>query len=179
MSETLSARAQLRLWIRDEIAGRTEVKIPVITERVVERLLSDRELLSEYVRTNLGPIVYEEARRVVASSRELLLLGDHVVTRDNFKERAGELRRSWGGWLEHAGDRNVLLMEMDADDLQAAESERRKRGDAEHELADLWAALRARLKVDQRVKDVFTPEHIEAVRLSLRQVAAPHLVAAT
>ena len=68
MSETLSARAQLRAWIRDEIAGRTEVKIPVITERVVERLLNDRELLSEYVRTNLGPIVYEEARRVVALS---------------------------------------------------------------------------------------------------------------
>jgi hypothetical protein len=63
-------------------------------------------------------------------------------------------------------------MEMTPDDLKAAEAERRKRGDTEYELADLWGALRSKLEPDQRVKDVFTADEIERVRLSLRRTKA-------
>lgn len=171
-SKEPGARARLRMWIREEIKDRAEVSIKEVQSKAIASILKDRAFLKAVVVELLSPLIYEEIRLVVGQSREHLVLGGDVVTRQGLSERASKLRRSWGDWLEHAGSRHVLLMEMTPDDLEAAEAERRKRGDTEYELADLWAELRSKLKPDQRVKDVFTADEIERVRLSLKIVRA-------
>jgi hypothetical protein len=172
MGDKPSARARLRAWIRGEIKDRAEVSIKEVQSKAIASILKDRAFLKEVVEQLLSPLIYEEIRLVVSKSREHLILGDEAVTREALRDRASRKRKDWGDWLEHAGTRHVLLMEMTPEDLEAAEAERRKRGDSEYELADLWAALRSKMEDDQRVKDVFTPDEIERVRLSLKPAKA-------
>jgi hypothetical protein len=181
-----TARMRLRTWIRDELTGKAEVSITDLRDRAVTYLLGNKELLQVVAKELLRGLIYEEIRLVVAESRGVagrdgsVLLGDDLVTRERLKERSLKLSRAWDEWLEHAGDRHILVMEMDANDLQLAEDERRARGDVEYELADLWATLRGRLAPGQKVRDVWTVAEIEAARVSLKKpVAEPQPVAAT
>jgi hypothetical protein len=178
----VSPRAQLREFIHDEIKGKSEVSLPDVTKRAVRFAIKNKEYLKALLIDLLKPIVYEEAKRVIAQSRglasesettsNLVQLGDEVVSRGVLKERAAKIGQRWLKHMEHAGSRHVLLMDMTADDLLLAEQERRKRGDAEYGYADLWAKLRVRMESGQRVRDVWSAEEIEAARRSLNQSAA-------
>lgn len=173
-----SARSRLRVFIRREIKGKSEVDLAQVTNRSIRYVTKDKTLLKAVLLELLRPMVYEEARLVIADSREggdapvptnnLVQLGDEVVSRGALRERAAKVGRKWLAFMEHAGSRYVLLMDMTADDLALAEAERRKRGDAEYGYADLWAKLRTRLESGQRVRDVWSTEEIEAVRRELR-----------
>lgn len=171
-----SARTQLKTFIRGQIKGKSEIDLVVLTQRVLRFVSKDKVLLKAVLLELLRPMVYEEARLVIADSREggdassdpttnLVQLGDEIVSRGVLRERAG---RKWLQFMEHAGSRYVRLMDMTDDDLILAEAERRKRGDAEYQYADLWAKLRARLEKGQRVRDVWTVQEIEAARQALK-----------
>lgn len=167
---------KLKTFIRGEIKGKSEVDLGVLTTRAIRYVTKDKVLLKAMLSELLRPMVYEEARLVIADSRgevgagsdpttNLVQLGDEVVSRGVLRERAG---RTWLQFMEHAGSRYVLLMDMTADDLTLAEAERRKRGDTEYGYADLWAKLRTRLENGQRVRDVWTAQEIEAARKALK-----------
>lgn len=173
------ARATLRTFIRGEIKGKSEVDLGKVTNRAIRYVTKDKTLLKAVLLELLRPMVYEEARLVIAHSREggdapsepsnnLVQLGDEVVSRGVLRERAAKVGRKWLQFMEHAGSRYVLLLDMTADDLALAEAERRKRGDTEYGYADLWAKLRARLENGQKVRDVWSVEEIEAARKSLK-----------
>lgn len=173
-----SARSRLKAFIRADIKGKSEVDLAAVTNRAVQFVKKDKALLKAVLLDLLRPMVYEEARLVIADSREgsdgvapttnLVQLGDEVVSRGVLRERAAKVGRKWLKFMEHAGSRYVLLMDMTADDLVLAEAERRNRGDAEYGYADLWAKLRTRLENGQRVRDVWTASEIESVRQSLK-----------
>lgn len=178
-----SARSRLRAFIREQIKGKSEVSLVDVAERAVKFVTQDRALLKAVLLELLKPMIYEEARLVVAVSREtpkagadpsnnLVQLGDEVVSRNVLRQRADKMSRKWMEFVEHAGDRHVRLLDMTADDLLQAEAERRRRGDAEHEYADLWAKLRSRLESGQTVRNVWSAEEIEATYQSVKRAAA-------
>lgn len=171
-----SARSKLKAFIREQIKGKSEVDLAQVTDQVLRHVVKDRTYLKAVLLELLRPMVYEEARLVIADSREssdagsgstnnLVQLGDEVVSRGVLRERSS---RKWLQFMEHAGSRYVRLMDMTADDLTLAEAERRNRGDAEYGYADLWAKLRTRLENGQRVRDVWSAQEIEIVRKSLQ-----------
>lgn len=174
-----TARAQLRTFIRGEIKGKSEVELVKVTNRAVRFVAKDKALLKAVLLELLRPMVYEEARLLIADSRNfdkvadapttnLVQLGDEVVSRGVLKKRAASVGKRWLTFMEHAGSRYLLVMDMTDDDLALAEAERRNRGDVEHGYADLWAKLRTRMERGQRVRDVWSAEEIEAVRQSLK-----------
>lgn len=175
-----TARARLRAWIRQQIKGKGEVNLPDLTERAVKWVARDKALARAVLLELLKPLVYEEARLVIADSRKapkgmadsLVQLGDAVASRGALRGRAAAMERFWAGLKEHAGSRHVLVLDMTAEDLTLAETERRKRGDAEYVYADLWARLRGRLEGNQRVRDVWTVQEIEAARQAVKAARA-------
>lgn len=169
-----TARARLRAWIQEELQGKSEVNLPDLTDRAVQYVAKNRALLRSVLQELLRPLVYEEARLAVSKSRggppeaRMVQLGDDLVNREALSSRARRMSRKWLEFTEHAGARHVLLMDMTADDLTLAESERRARGDVEYGYANLWAKLRGRLEPGQRVRDVWTAEEIETAHRSLK-----------
>lgn len=173
-----SIRLRLRQWIATEIEGVAEVELPELARRALKTVLADPDALEAAVRDLLQPLVYEQVQQVVASTRGVppWETDPSSVTRTETLTRPVRRgRRTWTHWLEHAGARHVLLLEMTARDLELAEVERRKRGAIETGLADLWRELRVKMGPEQKVKDVWTVEEIEAVRqrLSTRGPATP------
>jgi hypothetical protein len=175
-----SARARLRAWIRQQVAGKSEVSLPDLAERAVKWVRQDKALERAMLEELLSALVYEESRLVLADSRKaprgagetLVQMGDQIVSRGALKSRAAAMERFWSRAREHAGSRHVLVLDMTEDDLALAEAERRKRGDTEYEFADLWAMLRKRLEKGQRVRDVWSVEEIEAARQSIKAARA-------
>lgn len=173
-AKELSARAQLRAWIQDQMKGESEVNLPNLTDRAVKFVAGNRKLRDALLRDFLRPMVYEQARIVVQESRgvppaeQMIQLGDDLVSRDALSGRARRMSRKWLQFTEHAGDRHVLLMDMTAEDLARAESERRARGDVEYGYANLWAKLRTRLEPGQVVRDVWSADEIEQAHRSLK-----------
>lgn len=174
-----SARAKLRAYIRGEIRGKTEVSLVEVAKRAVRWATKDRTYLKALLLDLLQPIVYAEAQNVIARSREsqhaddsthnLVQLGDEVVSRGVLRDRSKRLSKNWLTFREHAGSRHVLLLDMSTEDLEAAEAERRQRGDVEHGYADLWAKLRARMEQGQTVRNVWSAEEIEAAYQSVKR----------
>ena len=169
-----TARDRLRTWIQSELKGKSEVNLPELTERAVTFVSKDRKLLNAMLLELLRPMVYEEARLIVAHSRgeppaeRMHQLGDDLVSRNGLSERARRMSRKWLEFTEHAGDRHVLLLDMTAEDLALAEAESKGRGDVEYAYAGLWAKLRTRLENGQRVRDVWTVQEIEAAYQSAK-----------
>lgn len=169
-----TARVQLRTWIQNELTGKSEVNLPDLAAAAVEHVTKNRKLLNAVLLDMLRPMVYEEARLVVSGSRgappseRMVQLGDDLVSREALSGRARRMSRKWLEFTEHAGSRHVLLMDMTAEDLDLAESERKARGDVEYGYANLWANLRARLEPGQRVREVWTAEEIEQAYRSLK-----------
>lgn len=183
-----SPRLSVRKFIRDEIKGKSEVSLTKLTNRTVRFVAKDKPLLRAFLLEMLRPMVYEEAQRVIARSRNttgglkdeasgrpmnnLVQLGDEIVSRGVIRERSLKMSKNWVKFEEHAGARHILLLDMTSEDLVAAEAERRRRGDTEHEYADLWAKLRARMETGQIVRNVWSPAEIEAAYQAVKRNAA-------
>lgn len=58
---SLSPRAQLRLWLREEITNCTEIHRPALVEQAVDRFGDDATFMDTFLRQSLHPVVYELA----------------------------------------------------------------------------------------------------------------------
>lgn len=164
----LTPSAQVAHWIRADMKGATEVKLPDLAQRTVAHFRTDTAFLDQFLQESLTPLVYDIARRVAASTRDMIVLGDVVVTKGSITERAKRVSARWDSWLEHVNDRHIRLRDMTRADLRAAISERRKRGDVEYAIASLFEAMVERMASDDAVvRDVFSNDDIELLRAKL------------
>lgn len=159
----MTARAKIRDVVRLRIQGADEISLPTITDSVVTLLMQDSDFVSEFMQTTLRSEVYSQVAAVVAATRDLSVVGDTAMTEGAVKKKATEFASRFLGWYEHAGDRHVQVMEMTREDLLVAASERRKRGDREFRLANLWSQLADSLEGGQKVSERFTAEQVEAL----------------
>lgn len=159
----MTAKAKIRDVVRRRIQGADEISLPTITDSVVTLLMQDSDFVTEFMQTTLRSEVYSQVAAVVASTRDLSLVGDTAMTESAVKKKATEFASRFLGWYEHAGDRHVSVMEMTREDLLVAASERRKRGDREFRLASLWSQLADSLEGGQKVSKRFTAEQVEAL----------------
>lgn len=157
-----SYRTQLREWIDNEIATSDQIKLPDLVNSAVNHFESDNRFVREFMRENLRDVIYEEAQRFVSLTRSHVQLGDMVTSRGQFKTLARH-KSPFQTWLEHVGDHHVLVLDMTKSDLILAAQERQKRGEHEIAIASLWRAMAERLSAAQRVREVFTPDEIEAM----------------
>ncbi len=159
----MSFRSEFKHFVVPMIDGASEVKLAKLTDEVVAWMQSDGTRLSRCVDELLRPIVYEMVQREVARTRRagMVIINGTVVTRETLEEKARQFSNRWATWLEHAGDRNIRLLEATAPDLAIMANERYRRAGAEQAIGDLWLALAKGLSSGQKVGDVFTPGAIE------------------
>lgn len=168
-------RAQVRLWINEQIKGQSEVNVPEIAKGVIEHFKGDEEFIAAFFDEMLYPIAYDTVIDVVKRTRgaaNVVQLGDEMVGRDEVKQRGKRLSSRWNSWLEHVGDKHVRLMDMTKTDCVAAKILRTDRGEHELRIAALFDALAVRLEDSQKVKDAFTPQEIEKIWKSLDKAVA-------
>lgn len=166
---TDSPRRQVRTWLREQIADQTEVEIAVLYRRMIAHFAEDPTFVRAWLAETLPAVAYEETRSIVGDTRGgHVLFGDVLLSREATDRRLAASRPRWQLWLEHVGDRHVRLVEMTRNDLLAAASIRRERGETEIRYAELWEELASRLSGKKRVGDVFTSEEIDALARSLR-----------
>lgn len=158
-----SAKAKIRRLVKERISGEDEFSLPDLASEVVSLVKSDRVFLDSFLDEFLREAVYEYTQHYVAKTRNgFIMLGDIATTREGLEARASR-NSIFNDWLEHSGSRMVRLMKMTREDLLAAESERRERGEREIRLANTWRALAVRLEGGQRVEEVFTVEEVEKI----------------
>lgn len=156
MSKT--PRQRVSAWMREEMAGKSEVMLPDVVDRMVDHFKSDPEFVRAFLTEMLRPIAYSIAQQVCAGSRDTHLVYDDSPPAPAIR---AAVRPKWWVWQEHAGSRHVLLPEMTSADLLLAATEREKRGEVEYRLAGLWRKLAAKLGEGQLVGEVFDEEAID------------------
>lgn len=159
----ISARARIREVVKVRIEGADEISIPMLTDSLVALLRGDAEFMQEFVSTALRSEVYTQVSQAVAASRNLTQIGDHALTKVGLDARAEKFANRFLGWFEHSGDRHVNLMDMTREDLLVSASERRKRGQREYKIAELWTRIADGLEGGQRVQERFTAEEIDGL----------------
>lgn len=166
-----SALVTVGRWTAQEVALGIEsggsVSIPALTNLITERLVSEPKLLRSYLKESLRSIIYDAVQRKVARSRTHILFQEEVIARNELQAKMPS-RPRWGAWLEHVGDRHVLLMQMTRADLEAAAQEREARGGFEYRTAALWRKIGSDLRPGQQVRDVFSEQRIAALAESLQ-----------
>lgn len=169
MTNEKSTRALLKEWVTERIDGADEVQIPVLVEEAMRHFLADQGFVSRFFKENVRALVYDFVQSAIANSRgELVSLGDNVVNRETFKQKARK-RSVFATWMEHVGDRHVQLLEMTREDLLIAAKERSERAATEQSIARLWRAMAQKLEGGQVVKEVFTVEQIEHLQTTIKK----------
>jgi hypothetical protein len=158
-----SVRSRIREIVRTRIEDEDEISLPNLTDALVTLLRGDEPFMEEFIRISLRSEVYAQVSAAVAGSRNLVLFGDTAMSEDAIEKRSDAFASRFLGWFEHSGERHVRLMDMTKEDLLASASERRKRGNREYVIAELWTQLAGKLKKGQRVEERFTAEEIEAM----------------
>ena len=168
--------ATVRNWVRHEIEGQRAVKLPELSEAAVVHFSQDPDFIREFLALHLSPVVYDLAKRVLGEGRgqdNLVLAGDVLMTRDEFKDRAANLKSKWSRWMEHAGDCHVRLLDMNRTQLWQAAEERLKRSNTEALYARLWRQMAERLPDDKAtVGSFFTTKQIDQLYRSLVAVTS-------
>lgn len=170
VSDETTPKAVVTAWISGEIEGKPIVDRSALVDAAVEHFAKDPAFVSAFLAQMLRPMIYEIAKQVMKRDRpgEMIReLGAEIMADGEFKKRAKERASRWRDWLEHSGGTHIRLMEMTKADLQRAAAERRQRGDVEYAYAELWDALSVRLEGNEKVKERFTADEIERVRISL------------
>lgn len=160
-----SSRAVLAQWVRAQIAGKDEVDIPQLAKATLNHFRPNATFIDALVDEVFPDMVYEMVRSVLASTR-LIEAGDVMIAPAKLKARAAS---RWDRWLEHTGEHHVRLMEMNRPQLLAAANERKDRGMHEMRLSKLFRKLAGSVGVGQVVKDVFSPEEIEALHAAINK----------
>lgn len=155
-------------WVREQLEGESEIQIPVLAKDAIAAFAGDQDIRQALYVQGLYAWVYEMARTAVGQSRGAqIIAGDTVLSRDGVTAKANLLRLKWHGWLEHAGDRHILLMDMAKPNLLVAAAERQQRGDYEMALASLWRALAEPMQEGEKVGDRFRAEDIQSIWTAL------------
>jgi hypothetical protein len=134
--------------------------LPQVVNEAMITFLQDPQFVDEVVRDRVQRDVYEMARRIIANTRGLILVGDDVMTPEQFQAHAAKASNRFLNWVEHAGTRYISLMQMTKGDLLLAARERETRARSELQVAVLWRHIADQLGADERVGDKFTPEDI-------------------
>lgn len=150
-----TARATLAGWVREHMAGRSEVALPDVTDAAVSWLMDHPKALRPLLHELVRPLVYTIVQAVAARTRGRTLVAASVEELAALK-RPG--RERWRAWLEHAGERHVRLHAMTRSDLLAAADAREARGERELAIAAFWRALAAELTGGQTVGERFSTE---------------------
>lgn len=159
-----TSAADLRFLIRNLLQGREEVSIPDLAGEVVDHVLADEEMSKALMFRFLQPMVYEQVRRQVASTRsDKVLVGDEVMSKDNFKKQATAPGGRFNRWLEHANGRHVRLVKMTKTDLLAACEERGVTADRNAKLRDFFKALSEKVPEGKTVAQSITTAELERI----------------
>lgn len=157
----ITARAQIRAMVTDELEVRQEIHLTELARHIAGALRADPAFLERFMNETLVAAVYEEVRQAVGRTRNLVRNGDYAATTEVMEERRQRFTSRFATWFEHSGRRSVRLLEMTREDLQAAAEERRKRGRTELKIALLWDRLADGLEGGQTVGERFTTDEIE------------------
>lgn len=158
---TQTARSRIREIVKIRIEDEDEISIPNLTDSLVALLRGDEEFMEEFVQSALRSEVYTQVAAAIGASRKLIQMGDVAMTKEAVEKRAQSFATRFLGWFEHSGSRHVRLMDMTREDLLVSAGERRKRGQREYRIAELWTQLAGGLEGGQRVEERFTAEQIE------------------
>jgi hypothetical protein len=159
----------VRQWFRDATSDPAEeVKLGDIADEAVDHFLADQKFLHGPIADLIRMAAYDAAQRIVANTRNLVALGDTVVSREQAARRA-KASAFWT-WMEHVGNRHIRLPEMTREDLLTAAQERRLRGQREMGLADLWESIADKLEGGQRVHERFSQEELDSLVASRMRI---------
>jgi hypothetical protein len=158
----------LYAWMREETEGQSITRLPELTDRTVERLLANQDILRAYLTASVRELTYDFAQRFIGQTRGHVLFGDDLIARPDIPAIASTRRPRWQAWMEHIGDRHVRLFDMMKGELLSAASLREERGHTEYQYAALWRELAGKMTDVQSVKEVFTEKQVEEIAASLR-----------
>lgn len=156
---TESTRSKVRAWVLAKVYKQAEVEIPELAHDAVAHFKKDATFVDALFTESLYDLVYAIASKAVGSTR---IINTPDITPE---EGDGAPPKSvFYRWMEHAGSRNVAVLNMTKEDLKLAEKERRDRGSYNIALADLWRYLYTHMKQgDEMVADRFSSEQIETL----------------
>lgn len=166
----ISARAQIKRWVREEIQGRDEVRI---SELVVDamNLFNSPEFQHQLFVEALREMVYNLASDVIKETRGLIPTIGGATSKQAIRRKASQ-HIIFSQWMEHVGDRHIRLLEMTREDLVVAAAERRQRGEYELGLATLWEQLAEDLEPGQKVSTKWSVDDIQRIKDGMR-IAIP------
>jgi hypothetical protein len=151
--ETVTARGRMRALVESMVEGRPEISLVEVANDARARLEADPQFVAAFLSEYLPSAVYDVVQRMVAEQRQ-----------PKYRRKGEEVRRSrFMDWYEHAGDRNVRVLDMTREDLRLAAEEREMRGATEYRIAALWRRIAGKLKSGQTVGDRYTAEEIESM----------------
>lgn len=148
------------LWVIDHLRNKDEIQIAEVAKKALAHFKRDKEFMSTFADYSLELLVKTIVGNTVRNTH--IPMGEELLTREAIDNRAKSMP-AFNKWLEHAGDRHVIYMEMNRDDLLQAALEREGQGLTQLAIAKLNRTVAKKLGLEQRVKDVFTPEEIEAL----------------
>jgi hypothetical protein len=154
----LSAKAEIRRWIRQRLREETEIKLPELAKEAELYFLADSFFTTKLIKETLTSLIYELVQALVGETR--YLVGEEVVDREGIKERA-RAHPVFEAWMEHANDRHIRFMEMTREQVLKAAEERERRGWHELQLGTLFRGVAAQLEEGEQVKDRFTAQEID------------------
>lgn len=160
--------------MKETIEGLDTIDIPAIADKAVLWALQDKKMLNRLMKEMIRPVFYQLGQRLVARSRKhLTVVGTVAMTDEAIDDAVNKIETKfkvsgWSRWYEHIGDRHVLILKADSNDLTAAAKERLRRGIPEDHLGLLWLDLKKRLEPGQVVGDVWSEEEIEAASRRIR-----------
>ncbi len=160
MKEKQSAKLTLKKWVRDHIETVEQVSIPDLAAEALKVFRKDSDFLTAFVHEFLHDVVYDVARREIASTRRFIMTDDdHGITKEGVKAKVKD-STPFRNWLERVGDTHMNLMSMTREHLLVAADERDARGVHELKLARTWRKLADGLDAEQRVSEKYTEEEI-------------------
>lgn len=146
------------MWVINHLKGKEEIQIAKVAEKALAHFKRDRVFMETFAEESLGLLVKTIVGDTVRSTH--VAMGEEFLTRQAIDDRATAMP-VFSKWLEHSGDRHVIYMEMNREDLLQAASERETQGLTQLAIAKLNRTVARKLGLEQRVKDVFTPAEIE------------------
>lgn len=152
-----SWRQVAREVIRDLIDDADEVSLSEVTERALSQFHGDDEF-ARLVIEDIRPLLYSMVQEVVAATREVRFAG---VTFARKTKAGGEQVSVFARWMEHAGDRHYLLLDMTKDQVMAAAAERKGREEYQGKRRMLLEQLASTMKPNERVRERWTTLEIE------------------
>lgn len=154
-------RLQARAWIEERVEDHTSV--PELAEGALAHFRKQPSFVDTFLDVALYGMLYEITKKVLMGTRhDAVLLGEEVVSRNEFEVRSYKLAKRFARWMEHAGeDHHVRLMKMSRRQLRVAIQERKGRIETEQRVVNLMERIEHDLTSDEEVvEDRFSAEDL-------------------